>query len=364
MLYRWVRPLLFAAPAEAIHGWVHAVLAPVEALLERTGGTAPATDPRLAQTVWGLRFPTPIGLAAGFDKNGTLPHIWPALGFGFVEIGTVTARAQSGNPQPRLFRLRDAEALINRLGFNNEGAAAVAAALHRRFARHRPPVPVGINLGKSRATPDAEAVDDYRSSLAALYDSADYMVINVSSPNTPGLRALQAEAQLAPLLAALQADNSRLAAARRTTRRPLLVKIAPDLSDDALHVVADVARAHAVDGLIATNTTVDRSALPAGDPLAGEAGGLSGAPLRARATAVVRRLYQLTGGRLPIVGTGGIFTAEHAYEKIRAGASLVQVYTGLVYEGPRLPRTLAHGLADLLTRDGHANVADAIGIDA
>ena len=364
MLYRLLRPLLFRVEPETIHGWAFAALAPIQWMLEHSGGAAYPPDPLLARELWGLTFPNPIGLAAGFDKNGALPHVWAALGFGFAELGTVTAQPQPGNPVPRLFRLDDQRALINRLGFNNRGAAAIARQLPARFGARRPPVPIGINIGKSRATPLDAAIDDYRASLTALFDCADYVVVNVSSPNTPGLRDLQAEGQLAPLLEALQADNRDLAARRGVAPRPLLVKLAPDLSDDALHALVDVARACGVAGLIATNTTIDRSALPPGHPLAGEAGGLSGAPLRQRATAVIRQLYRLSAGQVPIIGVGGVFSAADAYAKIRAGASLVQVYTGFVYEGPGLPHRVCRGLRALLARDGYANVAAAVGVDA
>jgi dihydroorotate dehydrogenase len=364
VLYHLVRPLLFALPPEAMHSVAHATLAPLEAVLERTGVPAAASDPVLAQDLWGLHFPNPLGLAAGFDKNGALPHVWAALGFGFAEIGTVTAHAQPGNPPPRLFRLSDADALINRLGFNNDGAEAVARALRSRLALQPLAIPLGINLGKSRTTPLEDAVADYRASLGALFDCAGYVVVNVSSPNTPGLRDLQAEALLAPLLNALQDENRRLARERGVSPRPLLVKLAPDLGDDALGAIVAVASGCAVDGLVATNTTLDRTALPSDHPQRDEVGGLSGAPLRARATAVVRRLYQLAKGRLPIIGVGGIFTAAHAYEKIRAGASLVQVYTGFVYEGPTLPRVLTGELRDLVQRDGFTRLADAVGVDA
>lgn len=364
VFYRAARPLLFVVPAETIHGWTAKGLGVVQAVLERTGAPTPAHDPLLRQELWGLTFPNPLGLAAGFDKNGRLPLVWAALGFGSAELGTITAQAQPGNPQPRLFRLPEQRALLNRLGFNNAGSAAVARDLSRRLARRRPPIPLGVNLGKSRATPLAGAVDDYRTSLAALFDCADYLVVNVSSPNTPGLRDLQAEAQLAPLLEALQAENQRLATERHTAPRPLLVKVAPDLSDDGLRAVVDVSIGVGVCGLIATNTTIDRSGLPPAHPLAGEAGGLSGAPLRDRSTAVIRRLYSLSGGQLPIVGVGGIFSAADAYTKIRAGASLVQVYTGFVYEGPGLPRRIAGGLKRLLQRDGFTSVAAAVGSDA
>jgi dihydroorotate dehydrogenase len=364
VLYRLLRPLLFSVPPERIHTWVSEGLLPLQWLLELGGPAGSVPDRVLSQEVWGLTFPNPIGLAAGFDKNARLPHVWPALGFGFAELGTITALAQPGNPPPRLFRLTGERALINRLGFNNLGAEAVARALRARFAHRRPPVPVGINLGKSRAVPLAQAVDDYRASFAALFDYADYVVVNVSSPNTPGLRDLQAEAQLAPLLDALQADNRHLAAERGGAPRPLLVKVAPDLGDDELRVIVSVASDSGAAGLIATNTTLDRSLLPLGHPLASEAGGLSGAPLRERSTAVIRRLYRLAGGRLPVIGVGGIFSADDAYAKIRAGASLLQVYTAFVYEGPRLPRRLCAGLKALLARDGYASIAAAVGADA
>jgi dihydroorotate dehydrogenase len=364
VLYHWLRPLLFALPAETIHGWTACALSIAQRRLQRSGGRVATIDPVLRQELWGVTFPNPVGLAAGFDKNGALPHVWAALGFGFAELGTVTAEAQAGNPPPRLFRLPAEHGLLNRLGFNNDGAAAVARDLRERLRQHRPAIPLGINLGKSRLTPLERAVDDYRASLSALFDCADYVVVNVSSPNTPGLRDLQAEAQLAPLLEALLADCRRLAAERGVAPRPLLVKVAPDLSDDGLRAVADVALGCGAAGLIATNTTVDRSVLPHGHPLAGEAGGVSGAPLRQRATTVIRRLYRLSGGRLPIIGVGGIFSAADAYEKIRAGASLVQVYTGFIYEGPGLPRRICRGLHDLLARDRFATIADAVGSDA
>ena len=363
-LYQLVRPLLFCVPAETIHGWTAGALTPLQRVLERLGPAVARPDPMLAQELWGLTFPNPVGLAAGFDKNGRLPHVWAALGFGFAELGTVTAQAQPGNPRPRLFRLPDQQALLNRLGFNNHGAAAVAHALSARLRHHRPPIVLGVNLGKSRLAPLDAAIDDYRASFAALHDCADYVVVNVSSPNTPGLRDLQAEGQLAPLLEALQADNHRYADQRGRPPRPLLVKLAPDLSDEGLRAIVDVAAGSDVAGLIATNTTIDRSTLPPGDARGGEAGGLSGAPLRARATAVIRRLYQLSGGQLPIIGVGGIFSPDHAYEKIRAGASLVQVYTGFVYEGPGLPRRLCAGLKARLAGDGFATISAAVGVDA
>lgn len=364
MLYALARSLLFQLPPETAHHLAFATLAIWQAALQRRPAAAAASDPLLAQRLWGLAFPTPLGLAAGFDKNGALPHVWAALGFGFAELGTVTALAQPGNPPPRLFRLPAEQALINRLGFNNDGAAAVARDLAAHLAGGRPAIPLGINLGKSKATPLERAAEDYCASLRALHGLADYLVLNVSSPNTPGLRDLQAEQQLAPLLAAVQAENRRLARATATAPRPLLLKVAPDLADEALPAIVAAARTHELAGLIATNTTIERRMLPGGHPLAGEAGGLSGAPLRARATAVVRALHRLAGGALPIIGVGGVFSGADAYEKIRAGASLVQAYTGFVYGGPGFAARVTGELRALLRRDGFTTVAQAVGVDA
>lgn len=311
-------------------------------------------DPRLHMRVCGLSFPNPIGLAAGFDKSASAVAALQALGFGFVEVGTVTPRPQAGNPPPRLFRLPRDGALINRLGFNNDGAAAVAQRL-RAVARH---VPIGVNVGKNADTPLDRAFDDYHRALESLYDVGDYFVVNVSSPNTPGLRDLQAGAPLRELLASLQGRNRQLGRERRLAPRPLFVKIAPDLSDAQLDDIVEVAQSVSLAGIIATNTTVGRQGLSQPAP---EAGGLSGRPLRQRSTAVVHHLYGRLQGRMPIVGVGGIFTAEDAYDKIRAGATLVQVYTGLIFEGPTLPRRLKRGLISLLQRDGFAHLAEAVG---
>ncbi|MEO8603709.1 MAG: quinone-dependent dihydroorotate dehydrogenase [bacterium] len=364
VLYDFLRPLLFTLPAEAAHGVAFRALAAWQAVLERSTAAAPPHDALLSQTLWGLQFANPLGLAAGFDKNGALPHVWSRLGFGFAELGTVTALAQPGNPPPRVFRLAAERGLINRLGFNNAGAEAVARDLGARLAHARPPLPLGINLGKSKLTPLERAADDYLASLRALDALADYLVVNISSPNTPGLRDLQSEAQLAPLLAAVQGENRRLASARGGSPRPLLVKVAPDLNDEALASLVEVAVALGVAGLIATNTTIDRSSLPAGHSLACEAGGLSGAPLRARSTAVIRTLHRLARRRLPIVGVGGVFSGADAYEKLRAGASLVQAYSGFVYGGPGFAARVAAELRALLQRDGVQHIADVVGVDA
>jgi dihydroorotate dehydrogenase len=362
MLYRALRPLLYRLDAERAHDLVFSGLTACEWLLVRRGrAPQPWTHPALVQQLWNLTFPNPVGLAAGFDKDARTPHVWPLLGFGFAELGTITAEAQPGNPRPRLFRLPRDRALINRMGFNNAGADAVAQRLARTQGHIQSSIPIGINLGKSRVTPLDAAADDYVRSLRKLFAFASYVVINVSSPNTPGLRDLQAEEQLTALLAALVRENAALAAATRQPPRPLLIKLAPDLADEALATIVQVARDGGAAGLVATNTTIRRDGLTT--PIA-EAGGLSGAPLRERATTVIRTLHRLAGTTLPIIGVGGIFTAADAYAKIRAGASLVQLYTGMIFEGPRLASRIAHGLVELLRRDGLAHLSDAVGRDA
>lgn len=360
-MYQLIRPLLFRLDAERAHHLVFSGLVTCESLLARTYTPRPWTHPALAQRLWDLTFPNPVGLAAGFDKDARAPHVWPLLGFGFAELGTVTAQPQPGNPLPRLFRLLADRALINRLGFNNSGADAVAKQLARRLHAGGPAIPIGINIGKSRVTPLDQAAEDYAYSFRRLAPFASYVVINVSSPNTPGLRDLQAEEQLAALLAALVRENAAFAQQQRRPPLPLLIKVAPDLADDGLAQVVRVARDGGAAGLVATNTTIHRDGLRA--PIV-EAGGLSGVPLRDRATAVIRALRRLAGPTLPIIGVGGIFSAADAYAKIRAGASLVQIYTGMIFEGPRLARRVASGLVELLQRDGLTHVSQAVGKDA
>jgi dihydroorotate dehydrogenase len=345
---RVLRPLLFRLDPERAHQLAIRALALAQPWLARR---APFSSAALRRSLWGLDFPNPVGLAAGFDKDARAPLAWSGLGFGFAELGTVTTVEQLGNPKPRIFRLPAERALINRLGFNNEGAAAVAARLARTATARR--APLGINLGKSRVTAIEDAVADYVTSFRQLAPLADYVVVNVSSPNTPGLRDLQTQAHLSELLSALQTENGQLA-----RRRPLLVKLAPDLADADLVAAAASIEQQRCDGIIATNTTIRRDLVREGVQ---EAGGLSGAPLRDLATQTIRRLYQLTAGRLPIIGVGGIFNAGDAYEKIRAGASLVQVYTGFIYQGPLFPRALCRALESLLARDGYANIAEAVG---
>jgi dihydroorotate dehydrogenase len=315
-------------------------------------------DPRLEVERFGIRFANPVGLAAGFDKSAESFNALGALGFGHVEVGTVTALGQPGNPQPRLFRLPDDEALINRMGFNNPGAQAVAG----RLARTRIEPVLGINIGKSKATPLEEATSDYLRSFDLLEPFARYVAVNVSSPNTPGLRALQDAAPLRELLRALR-DRAR-ARAGTGPAKPILLKIAPDLTDPQVDEVAGIALEEGIAGIIATNTTVERGGLrtPAAQVEALGAGGVSGPPVRARALAVVARIYHQTGGRLPIVGVGGIFSAVDAWRMILAGASLVQVWTGLIYRGPGIAREINRGLAAYLERDGMKSLDEAVGL--
>ncbi len=321
-------------------------------------------DPVLRVRALGLEFPGPLGLAAGFDKDARAVAGLAGLGFGFVEVGTVTARAQPGNPRPRMFRLPADRALVNRMGFNNAGAAAAAGRLRvrprRRDRRNRPDgIVVGVNIGKTRTAADQEAAADYAASARAVADVADYVVVNVSSPNTPGLRDLQAVSRLRPVLAAAR---SALDAGDVGRRVPLLVKIAPDLAWEDIDAIADLAIELGLDGIIATNTTVSRDGLvssPAEVAAAG-AGGLSGPPLRARSLAVLRRLHARAGGRLVLIAAGGIETPDDAWERLRAGATLVQAYTGFVYGGPLWPRRMHAGLARLVRAAGLATVSEAV----
>jgi dihydroorotate dehydrogenase len=352
-VYRLLRPALFLLPAEAAHAVAGAGLRVWSAVARR-----PRAREALAQTVWGLRFPNPVGLAAGMDKGEVLAPAWFHLGFGFVEVGTVTPRPQSGNPRPRLFRLRQHRAIVNRMGFNNPGAARVAERLSRL---PRQPGPVGVNLGRNKDTPNERAADDYVAAFRALAPHADYAAINVSSPNTPGLRALQASGELRALVEEVVRARDEL---RRSTGRrvPLLVKVSPDELPERLEAIADAAVAGGADGLIATNTTVSRDGV-GGHRHAAEAGGLSGPPLRDAAERACARLFLRVGTRAPIVGVGGISTAEDAYRRIRAGATLLQVYTALVYRGPAVAREIQDGLLRLLQRDG-LTLAQAVGMDA
>jgi dihydroorotate dehydrogenase len=289
-------------------------------------------DPRLEREVFGLKFPNPVGLAAGFDKNAIVLPAWEGLGFGFAEIGTVTAKAQPGNPRPRLFRVPEISGVINRMGFNNDGADVVAARLAKLKATARwPRFPVGINLGKSKVTPIEKAAADYLHSFSRLRDVGDYFVLNVSSPNTPGLRSLQDRAALDQLFRAVQATNAGA--------KPMLVKIAPDLTWEAIDDVLALVEAHRIAGVIATNTTIDHTPVPGHRR---ETGGLSGLPVRARSTEIIRYIARKT--KVPVIGVGGIFSPADAKEKFDAGAVLVQLYTGFIYEGPALVSAICRAL--------------------
>ncbi len=325
----FVRPLLFSLDAETAHHLTIELLqraSHFDPALRVLRSLQPSSKPK---TLFGLNFPNPIGLAAGLDKNGVALPAWAALGFGFIEIGTVTAKAQPGNPKPRIFRLPEQQALINRLGFNNDGADTIAQRLAAlRESGRWPAVPVGINIGKSRATPLEQATDDYLYSFRVLRDFADYITLNISSPNTPGLRELQEPEKLSELLHAIGKEAG-------TGLKPLVVKISPDLSGAELKAILAVCEENGVSGIIATNTTLDHSSIP---PQLDQAGGLSGAPLRDKSTALVREIVAQC--KIPVIASGGIFDAESAREKFQAGAQLIQLYTGLVYRGPQLLREI------------------------
>jgi len=362
-MYRLVRPLLFRLDAEAAHGWSVRAARLGQAAPAVVRALFPRADARLAQTVWGLDFASPVGLAAGFDKNAALVRFWATLGLGFAEVGSVTARPSAGNPRPRAFRLPDDRALVNRMGLNNEGAEAVAARL---ATTPRPPgFVLGVNVAKTHdpAILGDAGVEDFRQSVAALLPHADYLALNVSCPNTAEGKTFETPDALDALLAAVMAEAG-------ASRPPILVKWSPPAVDGvdvgAVDELVAIARGHGVDGFIATNTAADRDGLATDtDRLdAIGRGGLSGRPLAARATALTRHLFRTTDGRVPIIGVGGIDSAEAAYARIRAGASLVQVYTGLVYEGPGLIGAIHRGLVHRLDRDGLATLAEAVGADA
>jgi len=332
----------------------------VSGSLEGLAAELQRRDPRLEQTLFGCRFANPVGLAAGFDKNGVAAAIWDRFGFGFAELGTITWQPQQGNPRPRLFRLAEERAALNRMGFNNDGARAVRRTLERQLLPppgQRPAV-LGINLGKSKAVSLEMAPDDYAASLELLAPLADYAVVNVSSPNTPGLRDLQEEAQLRRLVERLR---------RLPACPPLLVKIAPDLEDDAIDTIARLAYEEGLAGVIAVNTSVHRLGLEGrrlvatGRTLAEETGGLSGRPLRRRAVEVLRRLRATAGPALPLIGVGGIDSAEAAWERISAGASLIQIYTGWIYEGPALVPSILEGLSRQLDGHGCRTLSEVVG---
>jgi dihydroorotate dehydrogenase len=310
---------------------------------------------------FGLTFSNPVGLAAGFDKDGIALEGLASLGFGHIEAGTVTFHPQAGNPRPRLFRLPDDLALINRAGFNNHGAKAFA----ERVAKSRPDCVLGVSIGKSKIVPVEEAIEDYLQTFEIIQPIADYVAVNVSSPNTPGLRTLQEAEQLRALLSALQ-DRNRELSGPEGSPRPLLVKLSPDLENQDLEAIVEVVRATATDGIIATNTTIARHHLrtESSRVIAFGAGGLSGAPLRGRSCEMLARLFRLTNGTIPLIGVGGIFNAHDAWDKITAGASLVQLYTGFIYEGPGIVTEIIRGLERILAKEGIKTLDAAVGIRA
>lgn len=355
-----IRPFLFAQDSERAHDFTLK-------FLSRIGRNSAAcaavgaffSTPELPVEVFGLKFPNPIGLAAGMDKFAAAVPVWEKIGFGFCELGGVTLQAQPGNPPPRMFRAPSAGAIVNRMGFNNPGAEAFAQALADWKKRGRwPGHPIGINLGKSKVTPLEKAAEDYAGSFRLLREYADFFVINVSSPNTPGLRQLQDKAALDEILAAIcevQKSGARQPA--------ILVKVAPDLSFEALDEILELATARNISGIVATNTTISRP--ETGDArlraIYSETGGLSGKPLREHSTEIIRHIFKQTRGQLPIIGVGGIFNAEDAWEKITAGASLLQVYTGMVYEGPGLPKKIVSGLIQRVRSENVRDFKDVIG---
>ena len=358
-----VRPILFALPPETAHSVTMTALRALQhatPLLRLTRASLLTHDPALVVKAFGITFTTPVGLAAGLDKDAAAFEAFGSFGFGFVEVGTITAEAQPGNPRPRLFRLPADRALINRMGFNNRGAAAAAERIARRRSRQ---TLLGINMGKTKRIPNEAAADDYAASARLLAPHADYVVVNVSSPNTPGLRDLQQVSELRKLLIGVRRTLDAACPGRRI---PLLLKIAPDLADADIDAIADLAIELQLEGLIATNTTIKRDGLAtdAASVAACGNGGLSGAPVKSRALDVLRRLRTRVGTRVALIAVGGIETADDAWERIRAGATLVQLYTALIYDGPLLARRIALGVAQRARAAGVANVADAIGIDA
>ncbi len=339
-MYKLVRSILFNVDAEKVHYWVMKRLnfAYSIGLFRSLLKSMFVTEaPSLERTLWGIKFPNPVGLAAGFDKDAKYTDALACLGFGFIEIGTVTPRPQPGNPKPRLFRLPADSALINRMGFNNDGATEAATRLKKR----KEPIIIGGNIGKNKDTPNENAGDDYEKGFRSLYEEVDYFVVNVSSPNTPGLRELQDKAPLTELLNRLQGVNATLGG-----KKPILLKIAPDLTNEQLDDIIDIVRTTRLAGIVSSNTTISREGLATSQTEISNigAGGLSGAPLRRRATEVVRYLHTNSKGTIPIIASGGIFTAADAKEKLDAGASLIQVYTGFIYEGPAIASKICKGL--------------------
>ncbi len=364
MLYKsMIRPLLFRKDPEASHEMILALLARLEFLSGILEEVFAVKDQRLAVKVGPLTCPNPVGLAGGFDKNAVAPRVIASFGFGFMEIGAVTAQAQPGNPKPRLYRLPEDDALINRLGFNNEGAEAIAAKLERLRARGAwPKIPLGINIGRTKIVETKDAAADFLACFRKTFPHGDFFTVNVSSPNTPNLRDLQEKNLLSDLLSAVQEENRRLATRARIDPKPVFLKIAPDMDFTQVDEIIEVVTAANLAGIVATNATAFmRENLKSRH--AGEPGGLSGRPITALATSFVAHIYRQTRGRLPIIGVGGVFDAQDAYDKIKAGASAVQIYTGWVYEGPGAVKRINKGLLRLLECDGSSHISQAVGAD-
>ena len=363
MLYTNIaKPILFKLSAERAHNMV---IQGLDLLSSIPGGLAMMEqkygvkrDQELATNIGGIDFANPIGLAAGLDKNAVAIRGFSAIGFGFMEVGTVTPKPQSGNELPRLFRLPEDLALVNRMGFNNVGTVQMARNL-AQIPKHK--IPIAINIGKNKLTSNDQAEEDYRECIRKLYNFGDFFVVNISSPNTPDLRNLQHGDDLRRLLAAVKEEMEQQRQVYGGKGKACWVKIAPDITTVELKYMVETIMEAQISGIVATNTTTARTGLQSRQAV--ETGGLSGKPLRDRSTEVIRQVYSMTGGTLPIIGCGGIFTAEDAYLKIRAGASLVEVYTALIYEGPSLLRRLNHGLLDLLRKDGYRNISQAVGVD-
>jgi len=366
MLYKnIVRPILFRLTRkdpEVAHEWAIDLLRAIgesKHVYRELKKYATVNDPRLSQKVFDLEFKNPVGLAAGFDKNGEVIDGLSALGFGFIEVGTITPYYQKGNDRPRMFRIPEDEALINRMGFNNVGADNVIRCIF--ILRKSTETLLGISIGKSKTTPLEKAADDYIYALRRLYDFGHYVVINISSPNTPGLRQLQDKQHFDQLLERINKEIVRLSMVYKNSPKPLLVKIAPDISLDALDDVLEICERRSIGGIIAVNTTVSRDGLQTRGPTIEEAGGLSGRPLKMRSLEILRHIYSRTEGNLPIIGVGGIFSAEDAYEMFKAGASLIQVFTGMIYEGPFIARNINRGLLKIFEREGIKHISEING---
>ncbi len=362
MLYKsLIRPLLFRKDPEESHEMILRLLARLEFLYGSFDDWYKVEDERLVVQIGPLTLPNPVGLAAGFDKNVTAPKMLSSFGFGFMEVGAITAQAQPGNPKPRIYRLLEDNALINRLGFNNEGAAVLAIKLDRLRARGgRPKIPMGINIGRTKTVETIDAVADFLSCFETLFPHGDFFTLNVSSPNTPNLRDLQEKSLLRELLSAVQEKNRELSARANVGLKPVFVKIAPDMEYAQVDEVIEVVEQVKLTGIVATNASAFmREGLKSRN--GPEPGGLSGRPITAMVTKFIAHIYQITQGRLPIIGVGGIFNAQDAYEKIQAGANAVQIYTGWVFEGPGAVKRINQGLLRLLERDGLKHISKAVG---